>query len=124
MISNFSTNENLTPHPVCCIFRTVINFSQKSANFLSPANGEFSIHLSALLCSSSVSLLHDNAELQYCTQMTVADFVIAFNIKHIKSGILDGIPTTIADSYPALSALHDSIIAEPKIAAFIAKHAK
>ncbi|CAN0500132.1 unnamed protein product, partial [Scytosiphon promiscuus] len=41
-----------------------------------------------------------------------------------KGGVLDGVPTTIADSYPNLIALHDSIVGEPKIAAFIAKHAK
>lgn len=50
--------------------------------------------------------------------------MIAFRIVHLKAGILDGIPTTIIDSYPSILALHDSVMAEPKILAFIAKHHK
>ncbi len=77
-----------------------------------------------VLSCSSLLLLRDNRELQYYMQMTVADILLAANMKSLKAGFLDGIPATIADSYPALSALYDSIVAEPKIAAFIAKHAK
>lgn len=56
-------------------------------------------------------------------QMTVTDIMIAYRVKYLKDGVLEGVPTTIVDSYPNLIALHDSIVAEPKIAAFIAKHA-
>ncbi|CAM9821514.1 unnamed protein product, partial [Laminaria digitata] len=60
----------------------------------------------------------------FAEKMTVADIMIALRIKGLKGGVLDGIPTTIADSYPNLIALHESVTGEPKIAAFIAKHAK
>lgn len=56
--------------------------------------------------------------------MTVADITVARLIKSLKDGALDGVPTDIADSYPKAIALYDSIVGEPKIAAFIAKHAK
>lgn len=56
--------------------------------------------------------------------MTVADVMTAFRLHFLKMGILDGIPTTIFDAYPALTALYSSVVAEPKIAAFIAKHKK
>lgn len=57
-------------------------------------------------------------------QMTVADIITAFRLHFLKLGILDGIPSTIFEPYPALNALYSSVVAEPKIAAFIAKHAK
>nr|WEU39138.1 glutathione S-transferase [Saccharina japonica] len=57
-------------------------------------------------------------------KMTVADITVARLIKSLKDGALDGVPTDIADSYPKAIALYDSIVGEPKIAAFIAKHAK
>ena len=60
----------------------------------------------------------------HSNQLTVADIIIALRLKALKDGVLDGVPTTIADSYPNLIALYNSIVAEPKIAAFIAKHAK
>lgn len=56
--------------------------------------------------------------------MTVADIMIAYLLKVLKDGVLDGVPATIADPYPKLVALYDSVVGEPKIAAFIAKHAK
>lgn len=56
--------------------------------------------------------------------MTVADIVMAFRIVHLKSGHLNGVPTTIVDSYPRLCALHASVMAEPKIVAFIEQHHK
>lgn len=60
----------------------------------------------------------------YPRQMTVADIMIAYRINGLKSGVLDGIPADIADAYPNLVALHATVVAEPKIAAFMAKHAK
>jgi len=54
-------------------------------------------------------------------QMTVADLAIAARIFLLKSGDLEGIPTTIADSYPKLVALTDSITAKPEIAEYLAK---
>eukprot|EP00903_Cladosiphon_okamuranus_P011629 g10938.t1 len=60
----------------------------------------------------------------FTDKLTVADIMTAFRLHFLKIGVLDGIPTTIFDSYPALNALYSSIVAEPKIAAFIAKHAK
>nr|WEU39139.1 glutathione S-transferase [Saccharina japonica] len=60
----------------------------------------------------------------FSEKMTVADIMITTRLKTLKDGKYDGVPATIADSYPNLIALHDSIVGEPKIAAFIAKHAK
>lgn len=57
-------------------------------------------------------------------QMSVADLIIALRVKGLKDGVLDGVPTTIVDTYPNLIALYENIVGEPKIAAFIAKHAK
>lgn len=57
-------------------------------------------------------------------QMTVADLTVAHKIKYLKDGALEGIPATIADSYPNIIALYDNVVKQPKIAAFIAKHAK
>ncbi|CAM9452571.1 unnamed protein product [Ectocarpus sp. 6 AP-2014] len=57
-------------------------------------------------------------------KMTVADMMIAYRLHHMKNGVLDGIPTTIADSCPSLCAMYDAVVAEPKVAAFLAKHAK
>ena len=56
--------------------------------------------------------------------MTVADLNIAHKVKYLKDGALEGIPTDVVDSYPKVLALYNSIVGEPKIAAFIAKHAK
>ena len=55
--------------------------------------------------------------------MTVADIIIAYLLKVLKDGTLDGVPATIVDPYPSLVALHGRVVGEPKIAAFIAKHA-
>eukprot|EP00904_Undaria_pinnatifida_P002388 jgi/Undpi1/1214/HiC_scaffold_107.g14128.m1 len=60
----------------------------------------------------------------FSDKMSVADIMFTYLMKVLKDGILDGVPTTIVDSYPNLTALHDSVVGEPKIAAFIAKHAK
>eukprot|EP00904_Undaria_pinnatifida_P010138 jgi/Undpi1/6254/HiC_scaffold_20.g08738.m1 len=57
-------------------------------------------------------------------KMTVADLTVAHKMKFLKDGALDGIPTTIADSYPNLNALYYNVVKQPKIAAFIAKHVK
>lgn len=56
--------------------------------------------------------------------MTIADIMIAYRVNALKTGVLDGIPTDIVDACPKITALHASIMAEPKIAAFVAKHAK
>ncbi|CAB1115929.1 unnamed protein product [Ectocarpus sp. CCAP 1310/34] len=57
-------------------------------------------------------------------KMTVADIMIACRLHPMRNGVLDGIPTTIADSYPSLCAMCDAVVSEPKVAAFLAKHAK
>lgn len=54
--------------------------------------------------------------------MTVADILIITRLKRLRGGDFDGVPATIVDPYPNLIALYDSIVGEPKIAAFIAKH--
>lgn len=58
------------------------------------------------------------------SQMSVADIMIAFRLHFLKIGVLDGIPTSIVDPYPSLCAMYDAVVGDPKIAAFIAKHAK
>lgn len=55
--------------------------------------------------------------------MSVADIMITTRLKWLRDGDFDGVPATIVDSYPNLVTLYDSVIGEPKIAAFIAKHA-
>lgn len=50
--------------------------------------------------------------------------MIAYRLHHIKNGVLDGIPTSLVDAHTSLSALYASIVGEPKIAAFLSKHAK
>lgn len=61
---------------------------------------------------------------RYRNQMTVADIVMVVRIKSLKDGVLDGIPATIADPYPSLMALYESVTSEPKISNFILKHKK
>lgn len=56
-------------------------------------------------------------------QMSVGDILIANRLHKLTSGHFVGVPTTIVDDYPNLIALHDGIVGEPRIAAFIAKHA-
>lgn len=57
--------------------------------------------------------------------MSVADIMITARLRTLRDGKFNGVPTTIVDSsYPNLNALYDSIVGEPKIAAFIAKHDK
>ena len=36
----------------------------------------------------------------------------------LKDGTLEGIPTTVVDEYPLLSALVDRVMSEPRIAAY------
>lgn len=55
--------------------------------------------------------------------MSVADILIANRLNKLRNGHFVGVPATIVDPYPNLIALHDSIVEEPRIAAFIAKHA-
>lgn len=55
--------------------------------------------------------------------MSVGDILIANRLHKLTSGHFVGVPTTIVDDYPNLIALHDGIVGEPRIAAFIAKHA-
>lgn len=56
-------------------------------------------------------------------QMSVADMMITFNLFFIKTGILEGIPDSIVDPFPSLCAMYDAVVGDPKIAAFLAKHA-
>nr|ABR09273.1 glutathione S-transferase 3 [Laminaria digitata] len=61
----------------------------------------------------------------FAEKMSVADIMITTRLKTLRDGNYNGVPTTIFDSsYPNLNALYDSIVGEPKIAAFIAKHDK
>ncbi|CAM9664742.1 unnamed protein product [Hapterophycus canaliculatus] len=60
----------------------------------------------------------------FADKMSVADIMIAFRVHFLKIGVLDGIPDSIVDPYPSLCAMYDVVVADPKIAAFIALHAK
>lgn len=59
--------------------------------------------------------------LYFFEKMTVADLAIANCVRTLKVGVYDGIPPSIIDAHPKLVALTESILAEPKIAEFIAK---
>lgn len=52
--------------------------------------------------------------------MTVADLVVVARLKFITS--IDHMSLDILEPYPTLTALMKTVTAEPKIAAFIAKH--
>ena len=53
--------------------------------------------------------------------MTVADIAVAYRVTTLKAGVFDGIPSSIVDICPKLVALTEAILAEPKIAEFLAK---
>jgi glutathione S-transferase len=41
-------------------------------------------------------------------------------VQWVRSGALDGIPTTLFDAYPNIVAAHDKLVAEPKVQAYYA----
>ena len=53
--------------------------------------------------------------------MTVADIAMSNRVRTLKAGVFDGIPSSIVDACPKLVALTEAILAEPKIAEFLAK---
>jgi glutathione S-transferase len=44
---------------------------------------------------------------------TCADIEMFVKMRHLKKGVLDGIPTDIWKTYPKLEALHDKMAATP-----------
>lgn len=55
------------------------------------------------------------------SQLSIGDIAIAARLVRLNGGSLRGIPTTVVDEYPLLSALIERVYAEPKIAAYNAK---
>jgi glutathione S-transferase len=55
-------------------------------------------------------------------KVTIADLRTHQVVAWLKSGILDGLPTTLLDAYPLLCANHDKVEALPQIVAWRAKH--
>ena len=51
-------------------------------------------------------------------QLSIGDIAVVARLVWLKDGSLDGIPTTIVDEYPLLSALIERVNAEPKIVAY------
>jgi len=54
-------------------------------------------------------------------QLTVADIAVASRLWWFLSGAFEGVSANIVDAYPKLLALTKSVLAEPKIAEFLAK---
>lgn len=52
------------------------------------------------------------------SSMTVADLKLFGIMETLKSGMLDGVPTTIADAYPKLKELYEMVAKHEKIAAY------
>lgn len=58
-----------------------------------------------------------------CVQLSIGDIAVVARLTWLAHGSLDGIPTTILDDYPLLSALVERVNAEPKIAAYVQEQA-
>lgn len=54
--------------------------------------------------------------------ISVADVKIQQIMSSFKKGVIDHVPATCFASFPKLEALHDAVLAHPKIAAWKAKH--
>ena len=59
-----------------------------------------------------------------CDSLTLADLAVWRLTNWLTSGLLDGIPTTVADPYPLLKAHHDRIASDPRILEWTDKHKK
>ncbi|CAM9421625.1 unnamed protein product [Laminaria digitata] len=57
-------------------------------------------------------------------KLSIGDIAVVARLVWLKNGSLDGIPTTIVDEYPLLSALIERVNAEPNIAAYHQKRAE
>lgn len=51
-------------------------------------------------------------------KLSIGDIAVVARLMWLSDGSLDGIPTTLVDDYPLLSALVKRVNAEPKIAAY------
>ena len=62
----------------------------------------------------------------YCVgaKLTLGDLAVWKLTSWLTAGILDGIPTTVAQPFPLLQAHHDHVAAEPRIAQWISEHKK
>ncbi|CAM9269552.1 unnamed protein product [Ectocarpus sp. 13 AM-2016] len=52
-------------------------------------------------------------------KLSIGDIAVVARLNWIRSGSLDGIPSTIADGHPLLLSLVDRVMAEPKIVAYM-----
>lgn len=63
--------------------------------------------------------------MQYSSwQLSIGDIAISRTMTWLKSGVLDGIPSTIVDDYPLLCALRERVMSEPKIVAYVESRSK
>ena len=53
-----------------------------------------------------------------CSQLSIGDIAVVARLVWLNEGSLEGIPTTIVDEHPLLSALIERVNAEPKIVAY------
>ena len=58
------------------------------------------------------------------TELTIGDLTVWRFTSWLTSGLLDGIPTTVADSYPQLLAHHDRIAEQPNIVQWMLQYQK
>merc|ERR1711937_266376 len=56
------------------------------------------------------------------SSVTTADLTVFFVVQSLQSGKLDGIPTTVVDSYPSLIALKEKVGAIPEVQAHLASY--
>ncbi|KAG0148483.1 hypothetical protein CROQUDRAFT_654758 [Cronartium quercuum f. sp. fusiforme G11] len=53
------------------------------------------------------------------SKLTISDLAIYCQIEWFTSGILDGFSTNMYDAYPRLKAIHDTVVAHPKVAEWV-----
>lgn len=52
-------------------------------------------------------------------QLSIGDLAVVSMLNNFRDGAVQGTPTTIVDEYPLLMSLIETVMAEPKIAAYM-----
>jgi len=66
------------------------------------------------------AMLADDREF-ICGPLTIADCQLIPRLRHLKKGVLDGIPATVVDAYPKLTAYYNRFHANEKVKAYYDK---
>lgn len=67
---------------------------------------------------------NDNPAYSVGNTLTIADLVVFQVLGWISSGVLDGIPTTLTAQLSALTKIHSTVAANPKVQEWLNKHEK